>query len=306
MIDDEVVAPHLPAPVNELLTTQDNVVALWQVDPGVRRAIRRAHQLGQWHKITDEVFAAAPAEPTHRQTIWAASLHAGSNGLLGGQAALYGSGWEHDIATPFDLLVPRTSRRTGPDWIRVRRTTRVMKRPKTGMQRCRPVPACLDAAAWARTDREAVFVVMTCLSGKLVTPAELRKEMKDRPTMNRRALVEETITDVSDGAMSMGELDFTRLCKEYKIRPPDRQVKRVTPSGQRVLDAYWDAERIVVEIDGVGHANVETMRDDHERQNWEMINGDRIFLRVFAWVLKYEPEVFMTQLAVVVGQRASR
>jgi hypothetical protein len=44
------------------------------------------------------------------------------------------------------------------------------------------------------------------------------------------------------------------------------------------------------------------MRDDHERQNDIVLRGDRIFLRVFTWVLRYEPEVFMTQLAQVVGK----
>lgn len=102
--------------------------------------------------------------------------------------------------------------------------------------------------------------------------------------------------------MSMGELDFARLCKRYGLRPPDRQVRRKSTRGTRHIDAYWDAERVIVEIDGAGHADAEVLRDDHERQNDLVLQGDRTFMRVFTWVLKYEPEVFMAQLSQVVGK----
>ena len=63
-------------------------------------------------------------------------------------------------------------------------------------------------------------------------------------------------------------------------------MRRKSRRAPRFLDCYWDAERVVVEIDGAGHADIEVMRDDHERQNDVVLQGDRIFPRVFTWVLE--------------------
>lgn len=291
------VPPRLSRRIIELLTAQANVIALWQMDAGLRRAAPRAHRLGHWRQLTKQVYAAAPSEPTEEQWIWAAALHAGPLSILAGQAALYGAGWEQDVARPLDVLVPAERNPGCPEWIRLHRTTRLMKSPKLGMPRSHPVEACLDAVAWARTDREAVFIVITVLKQGLVKPRSLERALRDRPTMHRRNLVTATVTEFSGGAMSMGELDFSRLCRQYDVRPPDRQVRRRSERGTRHIDAYWDAERVVVEIDGTGHADLEVMRDDHERQNDIVIQGDRTFMRVFTWVLRYEPEIFMKQLA---------
>lgn len=291
--------PHLAAQSIQLLTAQANVIAMWQLSTSGRRAARRAHDLGQWRRITRNVYAAGPAAPTEEQNIWAAALHAGPHSILAGQAALYGSGWKHDVARPIDVLVPVESSPVCPKWIRAHRTSRLLTSPKGGMPRSHPADACLDAAAWARTDREALFIVITCLNKRLVTARSLQRAIRDRPTLPRRDQVLESAAEFSSGAMSVGEVDFSRLCRKYGIRPPDRQVRRTSTSGTRYIDAYWEAERVVVEIDGAGHADIETMRDDHERQNDIVRQGDRIFLRVLTWVLKYEPEIFMSQLADV-------
>ncbi len=49
----------------------------------------------------------------------------------------------------------------------------------------------------------------------------------------------------------------------------------------------------------LGMQTFAVMFDDHERQNDIVRQGDRTFLRVLTWVLRYEPEVFMSQLADV-------
>lgn len=167
------------------------------------------------------------------------------------------------------------------------------------MPRSRPGDACVDAAAWARSDREALFIVITCLNKRLVTARDLERALRDRPNLRRRNQVLEAAAEFSGGAMSVGEVDFSRLCRKFGIRPPDRQVRRKSTRGTRCIDAYWDAERVVVEIDGAGHADIAVMFDDHERQNDIVRQGDRTFLRVLTWVLRYEPEVFMSQLADV-------
>ncbi len=58
-----------------------------------------------------------------------------------------------------------------PSWIRLHRTTRLLMSPKGGMPRTHAAQSCLDAVAWCRTDREAVFVLLTVLKEGLVKPA---------------------------------------------------------------------------------------------------------------------------------------
>lgn len=59
--------PHLTARTIELLTAQANVIATWQLDESGKRAARRAHDLGQWQRITRNVYTAGPAAPTEEQ-----------------------------------------------------------------------------------------------------------------------------------------------------------------------------------------------------------------------------------------------
>ena len=81
------MAPTLTSWARHLLTTQQNVLAVWQV-PEMARSMRDAHRRGDWRRITRRVYAAGPAPPTPDQYLWAAALHYGPYSMLSGQAAL--------------------------------------------------------------------------------------------------------------------------------------------------------------------------------------------------------------------------
>ena len=120
--------------------------------------------------------------------------------------------------------------------------------------------------------------------------------------MPRRQLILETIADFTKGITTMGERDFANICREYGIREPDRQVRRKDASGHsRYLDAYFEAERVVVEVDGLGHTALDVWLDDHVKQNERMIAGERVFLRTSNVALKWEPWVIMDQLRRALG-----
>lgn len=222
--------------------------------------------------------------------------------MLSGQAALVCHGWTGNRSGPIDVLADLRHTTRVPAWMRVHRTTIMPRASKGGIPRAIPQAATIDAASWARTAREAEFLVLSVLSQKLCTSHDLERVLADRPSVKHRRLLLGVIKEFRDGVHSMGELDFSRLCREYGIRKPDRQVWRYGARGERRrLDVYFDAEGVVVEIDGIGHTDLETWIDDQERQNEVVISGDRLFLRVSNLALRYEPEVFMDQL-----QRALR
>jgi hypothetical protein len=71
-------------------------------------------------------------------------------------------------------------------------------------------------------------------------------------------LMTKTIDDIAGGSRALSELDFLN----YVVRPlglpmPDRQVPRADPNGRRRwLDGLWEKARLIVEIDGAGHADI--------------------------------------------------
>lgn len=269
--------------------------------------MQRAVAQGLWREMTSRTFYASPGAPGEDQYLWAAALHC-PQGMLSGQAALNAHGWKGERRGKIDVLIPATRRaRSIPKWMRVSRTTAMPRAAKGGIPRARIGPATLDSAAWADSDPEAEFIVISVLQQRLVTPQELTSALQDRPLVKRHAKITTIVDEFDHGITSMNELRFARLCRKYGIREPDRQVWRRDGKGRRRrLDVYWEAEGVVVEIDGIGHTNLATAMDDHYRQNSIVLQGDRIFLRVSTLVLRHEAETFMAQLVEALEQGCAK
>jgi very-short-patch-repair endonuclease len=111
----------------------------------------------------------------------------------------------------------------------------------------------------------------------------------------RRQLLGAVIRDVCDGAHSLGELDFARMCRSAGLPPPTRQVVRTGPGGRVYLDVAWEHIGIVVEIDGGHHALALNPVDDAFRQNEVTLDADLV-LRIPVLGLRLTPERFMGQV----------
>lgn len=199
--------PELSTEATELLTTQANVIATWQVEVPSSRAMARAYRRGLWQRLTPRVYAAGPAEPTDEQTLWAAALHFGSGSMLSGQAALTCHGWTGERAGNIDILVPRSvNPRHVPNGHTVHRTTVMPRQARRGIPRAVPAAATVDAVAWARTNREAGFLVVSVLQQQVCDADDLERVLRDRPTTARRSRVLATVAEFRDGVTTMGEL----------------------------------------------------------------------------------------------------
>lgn len=277
------------------------MVATWQVGPTTARALQRAHRQGEWRRITPRTYASGPGNPTIQQRQWAAALHCGKSAQLAGQAALVTFAWKGELRWPMDVLVEATtSQRKTPSWIRMRRTRRMPARAAGGPPRCCTARAVLDAASWAATNREAMFIVVSCLQSRLVEPEDLQQTLGAVRRM-RRGLILDAVASFTGGATSMPEIDFGRLCTQYKLPGPQRQTRRTDSRGRpRYTDAEFrtaSGRTLIVEIDGRHHSEIAQKASDQKRQNRLVLRSDSLFLRVDSWVLKYEPDEFMPDLA---------
>jgi hypothetical protein len=159
----------------------------------------------------------------------------------------------------------------------------------------------VDAAAWARTDREAMFVAVSVLQQRIVTPDALAGAVAARPRRPRARVVADIVAEFRSGVTSLGELDLRLECRERGLPEPIRQRARRDSEGRiRFIDAEFraaDGVPVLVEVDGSGHLTPQGWLDDIRRQRRLIVPDGARYLRVTNWELRYEPEEFIRDLA---------
>lgn len=264
-----------------------------------REDVRTEIEAGRWHRAGRHTVVVDGIVPTGRACLWWAVWESGSGAALDGVSALIAAGLRGFETDHIDVALPRTSRRHRLPGVVMHRQVEPDPVINAGIPRVRPEHAVLHAAQWAATDRTAMLVLCLAIHQRLVPPTRVLSAWSQTSRSPRRALLDATIRDVCDGAQSLGELDFTRLCRRYGLPPPSRQVVRALPSGRVYLDVAWEhpsGRTLVVEIDGGHHAVALNPVDDAWRQN-EITLGDARVLRIPVLGLRLTPERFMQQVA---------
>lgn len=111
----------------------------------------------------------------------------------------------------------------------------------------------------------------------------------------RRAFLDAVVADVTDGAHSLGELDFARMARAAGLPEPTRQAVCTGRNGRVYLDVRWDDVGLVVEIDGGHHTLALNPVDDALRQNERVVAGERV-LRMPVIGLRLVPQEFLLQV----------
>ena len=157
--------------------------------------------------------------------------------------------------------------------------------------------AVVQAGGWARTPREAMFVVLSSLQQEVTKPKRLRQELLGRPQAARRALLLELVDEYSSGVSSLNEHEFAQICRKHGLPQPIRQCRRKDSKGRdRYIDAEFqahDGRIIMVEIDGMQHLDPENWTEDIERQNSLVLRTGGLVLRVSTFMLRHSPESFV-------------
>lgn len=256
----------------------------------------------RWRAVGRCTIAVAQPRPDHRADWWLAVLECAprcaagdvARAAVAGVTALQAAGLRGIEDDGFiHIAAPKSSRPMAPPvGVRVHETRRWRDDDvlvDSGILRSRPEVAAVQAALWARSDREASLYVVASVQQRLASvegvSAVLERVRRDR----RRSLLRTVVDEIRDGVQSLNELDFAALCRRRGLPEPDRQVVVEHPGGRAYLDVRWRRWRVVVEIDGIGHLQPDRWIDDSLRHNEIALAGD-VVLRVPSLGLRIDPE----------------
>jgi len=227
--------------------------------------------------------------------LWRAVWESGSGAVLDGAAALLACGLTGFRPEAIDVALPARNRGRAVPGVRLRRRRDLGPCLSVGVPRVRPEVAVVHAAQWARSDRQAALVICLVVQQRLLPPDRLLTHWLTITRSPRRSFIHAVIRDVCDGAHSLGELDFARLCRARGLPAPTRQAVRIQQDGRVYLDVAWDDIGLVVEIDGGHHVLALHPIDDALRQNEVVLSAARV-LRIPVIGLRLDSDAFMDQV----------
>jgi hypothetical protein len=248
---------------------------------------------GRWQLLSPTVIATTTGQLNDEQRIWHAVLHAGDGAMAGGLTAASLTGLRNWHRDEINVLVPYARGRPSPladvRFVRIRRSLRAAGSPP----RCRIEPAVLLFAAADRSERTAQGVLAAVVQQQLTSPEGLLEWLDRLAPLRRAATLRRAIEDIAGGAQSLAEMDVKRMCRDFGLTKPTRQVKRRDADGRvRYTDCEWqlpDGRTLVLEVDGGFHMEAEHWEDDLARQR-ALAATDRIIVRCTARELRDEPE----------------
>ncbi len=227
---------------------------------------------------------------------WSAVFEVGSGAALDGSTALRAAGLR-GFTDELHVSTPKSARPRRPRGIVVHETRR--RRPgdlaEVELPTVRPAVAAVRAALWARSNEQSALVLALCVQQRIVSAEDLLSEFTTVRRHPRRQFLRFVLADIVDGAESIGELEFARLCRGAGLPEPDRQVRRSGPHGTFFLDTAWSPYGVVVEIDGIHHRSADQAMADASRQNEITLQNSRV-LRIPVLGLRLSPDTYLDQV----------
>lgn len=269
--------------------------------------VRREVSADRWavHGARTVAMTRGPLGPLARR--WSAVWEVGERiAVVDGVSALHHAGMVGYVDELVHVSVPHTVSVRRREGIATRKVgTRLPSDAALpGLPRSRPAVAAVRAAHWAVSDRQAALLLVLPVQQRLCTGGQLVEAVAEVRGRNRRAFVAAVAAEVADGAHSLGELDVVDACRRRGLPPPDRQVVRRLPCGRAYLDVRWDRARLVVEVDGAGHAWGLAPSDDALRQN-AVVLGEDLVLRVPVLGWRLQREAYLDQIVTAYAQRTA-
>jgi len=265
---------------------------------GITRAEIRGHvRAKRWQLIGDQSVQLGNTALSGEGERWAAVFQGGPRACLDGGSALQAAGLERYELDRVRVSVPRGARVRRNKRFDIRQTRRWSADDivGAGVPRTRPAVAAVRAGLWARTDREATYVVTLVVQQGLTTTDAIGEQLLRVRRDKRRRLLHAVVNELLDGARSLGEIDVAEALRRRGLPPPQRQVLRKDGENRYYLDLYWPQFRLVVEVDGIHHAWADNVVGDALRQNALAIDGDTI-LRIPLLGLRLQADAFLDQI----------
>lgn len=298
------------SPTMRLLMTRQHGVATRShlIDLGFNQhAIRAQIAARRWQPWGFHVVILHNFEPTRQQLMWAAVLDAGHPAALASHTALELHGFKPFAreAGQIHLLIERGAKVNVHSMVVVHESRRL--KPEYHVQvaglPCTAQPrSAIDAAAWQPWPRFACALVAAVVQQRLCTVDELEQAMRYVGRVRHKAHLREALRDIRGGSEALSEIDLVRLCRRFGLEEPHRQVKRTDQNGRiRYLDAEWklaDGRRVVLEIDGSHHLDVESWQADMRRERAIVIGGANV-LRATSIEVRAAPKQVIRDLLAI-------
>ena len=203
---------------------------------------RRCGADGRWRRLLPGVVLLRTGEPSQRQQLRAALLHAGEPAVITGVTAarLHGV-----VRVPADdrvhVLIPASRQVGSREFVVVRRTIRMPKHVMRAGVPLAPLARCLvDAAARLSSLDEVRAMFADAVQRRLCTVAALAAELGERRRPGT-ALARAVLVELLDGVRSAAEAWARALVRRTDLPAPEWNVAVHRPDGQliAVVDGYW-------------------------------------------------------------------
>jgi very-short-patch-repair endonuclease len=263
-----------------------------------RWAVAAEARAGRWATHGRQTIAVHTGPLSAVAQRWRAVWEVGRGAVLDGVAALEAAGLESFEIDDVHVSIDHEQGATRVAGVRVHQVREVREVDSTaaGVPRVRPSVAAVRAAQWAASDRQAALLVCMAVQQRLVRPGDLCPVRWPGAHYGRTGYVRQLLEDVKDGAHSLGELDFARLCRLRDLPEPARQVVRQGPRGRVYLDVRWRECPLVVEVDGAQHRLGLAVSADNLRRNDLAIGGETV-LTIDLVGLRLMTDEFLDQVA---------
>ena len=223
---------------------------------------------------------------------------------LTGSAALEFEGMEIRYPDLIDVMSTRGKHNYRRDTVRIHTSTIPFGVIGDFPKRTEPTVSVIYALAHARSRNAGLYQLTWALQNKLTTLPLLTREIKTHKNSNPHGIAARIINALHEGAESSNEQRFVDECLKRGFPKPELQARLEDSSGKlRYYDALFRQQEkfVVVEVDGIGHINIDTWSDDQLKSNEIAIHGGLI-LRVTSHMLKSNPNPFFQQLEVALAR----
>lgn len=241
-------------------------------------------RVGRWQPVSSTVVALHNGPLSDVQRHWAGVLHPLRLAVASHESACTLAGLRGFEVSHVQVLTSRGPALSELYGVAFRETRRHFHswvvHDRTGVPRLDIEHAALLAAERSRSPRRAVGLLAATVQQRLTTAEALARAAVSIRKLRFGKLMLTSLDDIAGGAQSFAEIDIGRICDDYGLPRPERQVVRLDRDGRRrYLDCVWrlsDGRTLVLEIDGSFHLQVGSWWDDMKRERGLVIGGDRV------------------------------
>lgn len=227
------------------------------------RAIRHRLRTERWVSVRRGVYLTVPGRAGWWWDATSALLSVGTGAAWAFGTAAFAQGLVRVPPGTVHLVVDAAATPEEPDGVRVHRSRHADARVDElhWPWRTRVEETILDLAELGTVDDVTALLGRAFQRGA-TTEATVLAVLGQRARHRRRRLMGDLLADVADGAESAMEVRFVRDVERPHGLPRGRRQAGTTIGGVRVHDVAYDAQRVLVELDGrLGHDGEDRVRD---------------------------------------------